>query len=330
MLSAGYKVHATTGKKGFRMQLLALGRVLVFTLLPGIALVSCDREETSESSTTDTYSTGPAAGSLAAKPQSDRFGFGGRRGRGWWNRVPPRFPDPDQISDGAFSFARVLYESIRDEPLGHGWNTDYPDSDINFMIRFSELTTTRIRRDAEGAPDHVVLKLTDKRIFEYPFLFMSDVGTLGFTDEEAYALGDYLKRGGFLYVDDFWGELAFDHWRGQLARALSPSRYPVVDVPPDHPVFRTFFTIREIPQIPSIQHWRWSSGAGTSERGTETDQPHLRGIFDENGRLMVIMTHNTDIADGWEREGEEREYFYRFSVKAYPVGVNIVLYAMMN
>lgn len=253
-----------------------------------------------------------------------------RRGRGWWNRVPPRFPDPDAISDGSFSFARILYQSVRDEPLGHGWNTDYPESDVNFMIRFSELTTTRIRRDSQGAPDHVVLRLTDDLLYHYPFVFMSDVGTLGFSSKEAERLRSYLLRGGFLYVDDFWGDLAWEHWKNEIANVLNPSHYPIVDIPPDHPVFQMFFTIREIPQIPSIQHWRWSNGAGTSERGFESDEPHLRGIFDEHGRLMVAMTHNTDIADGWEREAESREFFYRFSVKAYPVGVNIVLYAMTH
>ena len=69
-----------------------------------------------------------AAQATHQQTQSDRFRFGGRRGRGYWNRVPPRFPDPDQIDDGSFSFARILYQSIRDEPLGHGWNTDSPPS----------------------------------------------------------------------------------------------------------------------------------------------------------------------------------------------------------
>ena len=44
--------------------------------------------------------------------------------RGWWNRVPPKFPTEEDLRERAFSFCRVLYESVRDEPLGHGWNTD--------------------------------------------------------------------------------------------------------------------------------------------------------------------------------------------------------------
>jgi len=115
-----------------------------------------------------------------------------------------------------------------------------------------------------------------------------------------------------------------------MAKVLPPDHYPMVDVPLDHPIFKSFFTVKEIPQIPSIQFWRRSGGTGTSERGWETEEPHFRGIFDDQGRLMVIMTHNTDIADGWERESEDDEYFYRFSLRAYPVGVNIAIYAMTH
>jgi len=250
--------------------------------------------------------------------------------RGWWNRVPPRFPDPEDLRDRAFSFCRILYQSVRDEAMGHGWNTDYPDSDANFMIRLSELTTADINRDGDGSPKHVVVTLTDDALFSYPFIFMSDVGTAGFTEPEAERLREYLLRGGILYVDDFWGDAAWDHWSEEIGRVLRPDRYPIVDIPLGHPIFQTFFTVRQVPQVPSIQFWRRSGYAGTSERGSESEDVHFRGIFDERGRLMVIMTHNTDIADGWEREGEDEEFFYRFSIRAYPLGVNIAIYAMTH
>lgn len=253
-----------------------------------------------------------------------------RSWRGWWNRVPPNFPTEQDLQDRSFSFTRVLYESVRDEPLGHGWNTDYPDSDTNFMVRLSELTSTRISRDAEGMPKHIVVTLDDDAIFNYPFVFMSDVGTVGFTAHQAARMRDYLLRGGILYVDDFWGIRAWEHWKSEMAKVLPPDQYPIVDIPLDHVIFRTFFTVRKIPQVPSIQFWRRSGGTGTSERGWETEEPHFRGIFDDRGRLMVIMSHNTDIADGWEREGEDDEFFYRFSIRAYPVGVNIAIYAMTH
>lgn len=261
----------------------------------------------------------------SAPPWSPNRGW-----RGWWNRVPPRFPSEADLRERSFVFGRILYQSVRDEALGHGWNTDYPDSDINFMVRLSELTKTPIARDGDGMPNHVVVTLSDDSIYNYPFVFMSDVGTVGFTEPEAERLRDYLLRGGFLYVDDFWGIAAWDQWSREIGKVLPPSRYPIVDIPRDHPIFQTFFTVREVPQVPSIQFWRRSGGTATSERGAESAQPHFRGIFDEKGRLMVVMTHNTDIADGWEREGEEEEFFYRFSIRAYPLGINIAIYALTH
>jgi hypothetical protein len=198
------------------------------------------------------------------------------------------------------------------------------------MVRLSELTNAPISRDGDGSPKHVVVTLTDDALFSYPFIFMSDVGTAGFTEPEAERLRDYLLRGGILYVDDFWGEEAWDHWSTEMARVLPPDHYPIVDIPSDHPIFQTFFTVREVPQVPSIQFWRRSGKMGTSERGSESAEVHFRGIFDERGRLMVIMSHNTDIADGWEREGEDEEFFYRFSIRSYPLGVNIAIYAMTH
>ncbi len=260
------------------------------------------------------------------------FAFGQYRwgGRGWRNRMPPKFPAVGTILDDSFTFCRVLYESVRDERSGYGWNTDYPLSDINFMTRFSQLTTARIPRDGDGVPDHVVVSLLDDTIYRYPYVFMSDVGTMGLNPFEADRLRDYLLKGGILYVDDFWGDLAWEHWEREIGKVLPPDEYPIVDIPMDHEILQTFFTIRKVPQIPSIHHWRRSGGTTTSERGWETRDVHFRGISDHKGRLMVIMTHNTDIADGWEREGEEYEYFYRFSIYSYPVGVNIAIYAMTH
>jgi hypothetical protein len=175
-----------------------------------------------------------------------------------------------------------------------------------------------------------VVRATDDLLFSCPFVFMSDVGTTGFDVREVERLRDYLLAGGFLYVDDFWGEAAWEHWSAEIGKVLPRTEYPIVDIPLDHELFRALYNVREVPQVPSIQHWMWSGGT-TSERGWESATPHCRGIFDHDGRLMVVMTHNTDIADGWEREGESEEFFALFSVpKAYPMGINIVMYALTH
>ncbi len=261
--------------------------------------------------------------STPAEAQS-RWGWGERRNR------TPKFPDPGTVLDGRFVFARIYYERVRREYLGQGWFTDYPGSDINFMSRFEEFTEVEIRRDEHGRPDHVVVRLTGDDLFDYPFVFMSDVGTVGFSPPEAENLRNYLLRGGFLWVDDFWGNLAWQQWTEQISLVLPPGDYPIFDIPLDHPIFRVLYDVKHVPQIPSIQHWRRSGGLSTSERGAESAEPHLRGIADEAGRLMVVMSHNTDIADGWERENEEWEYFYQFSSDAYALAINIILYAMTH
>ena len=249
----------------------------------------------------------------------------------WWGRMPPKYPEPGDLVKGDFTFCRIEYTSVRREELGHGWNTDYPDSDINFSIRLSQLTRIRINEIEKEEPNHVVIRATDDELFRCPFVFMSDVGTTGFSAAERDRLRTYLLSGGFLYVDDFWGDQAWEHWAREIGEVLSPSEYPIFDIPKDHPILHSLYDVESIPQVPSIQHWNWTGGYSTSERGSESDEPHFRGIRDRHDRLMVVMTHNTDIADGWEREGEDEEFFARFSVtKSYPMGINIIIYAMSH
>ena len=250
--------------------------------------------------------------------------------RGWGRyRMPPKFPVA-QPTHRDFTFSRVFYQSDRREAGGQGWYTDYPSADRNLMIRLSELTTTHVGFDKRDEPDHVVVRLTDDTLYNYPFIFMSDVGTLWLNELEVNRLREYLLKGGFLWVDDFWGPYAWEQWVTEISKVLPPGQYPIVDIAMAHPIHQGMFEVTEIPQIPSIQHWRRSGGSTTSERGYNSLDVHFRGITDEDGRLLVLMSHNTDIADGWEREGEDYEFFYRFSIDAYAVGINIVVHAMTH
>lgn len=246
-----------------------------------------------------------------------------------WSRMPPRFPD-GQPTHRLFTFTRGLYQSTHREQGGQGWYTDYPDADINFTIRLSELTHAPVGMDHRDSPDHIVVELTDPLLYTYPFLFMSDVGTVWFSPEEADQLGTYLRKGGFLWVDDFWGPFAWEQWASEIGKVLPPGQFPIVDIPLSDPIHHGMFDVEEVPQVPSIQHFRRVGGTSTSERGSQSDEVHVRGIYDDHGRLMVLMTHNTDIADGWEREGEDYEFFYRFSVTSYAVGINSILHAMTH
>ena len=114
----------------------------------------------------------------------------------------------------------------------------------------------------------------------------------------------------------------------QLSKALPPAEFPVRDLEKDHPLFRTLFDIGYLPQIASIGFWLGTGG--TSERGADSAVAHARGIFDAQGRLMVLMTHNTDIGDSWEEEASNPQYFYEFSTKGYAFGINTIVYAMTH
>lgn len=228
--------------------------------------------------------------------------------------------------DGNFHYCRAYY-TPHPRGDGGGWSTDYPSADVNLSIRFSELTKAAVGFDDRGYPEHLIVRLTDETLFRCPFIMMQEVGALYFSEEDAAALRQYLLKGGFLWVDDFWGSYAWALWEGEIQKVFPPNEFPILDVPSDHPIMKTLYDVEAVPQIPSINQW-WSGG--TSERGADSAVVHTRAISDSHGRIMVMMTHNTDVSDSWEREGEDPRYFYQFSVNGYAVAVNILLYTMTH
>ena len=263
---------------------------------------------------------------LTAGWASAQFGFRG----GEFMNIPPRYM-PELPPDRDFAACRLMYESVRREPSGAGWRTDYPYGEINLSIRFSELTRTRVSVNGErDEPNHYVVRLTDPALFECPFTIASDVGTVGLQPEEAANLRTYLLKGGFLWVDDFWGDRAWEQWSGEIAKVLDPVEFPITDVPLDDPIFQSQFIVNKLPQITNIGFWRRTRGSNTSERYEESAEVHFRAIRDADGRIMVVMTHNTDVADSWEREGEDPAFFYQFSPDGYALGINVLLHAMTH
>jgi hypothetical protein len=241
----------------------------------------------------------------------------------------PVFPPPD-FRAPSFTFCRLMYTQVRREPMGMGWRTDYPYAEINFMIRMSELTRAVVNLDANKQPTHYVVRLTDDELFGCPFIMASDAGTIGFSDDESRRLREYLLKGGFLWVDDFWGSGAWAQWAEQIGRVLPPETYPIRDLPMTDPIFRSLFNISKMPQITNIIFWRQVDGTSTSERGFDSVEHPLRAIRDSHGRIMVLMTHNNDVADSWEREGEDPAFFYQFSPDGYALGLNVLMYAMSH
>jgi hypothetical protein len=253
-------------------------------------------------------------------------GFAQRIVAGFYGSAPPRFAN-DNSFQGSFTFCRAMFSSNRREK--RGWSTDYPMADINFPIRLAELTKTRVARQPGGdrQPEYVVVRLTDPELFQCPYVLMVDAGTIDLDDREVESLRDYLLKGGFIFVSDTWGAQAREQFAEEIGRVLPPAEYPVEGLPIEHPIWKTHFRMQVLPQMPSIQSWRRSGG--NTDRGV-TEEPEARAIADRHGRLMVVMLHNSDIPDGWEREGEDPAYFYRFSPDAYTVGINVLLYAMTH
>jgi hypothetical protein len=252
-------------------------------------------------------------------------GYAQRIVSGFYGSAPPRFATAHSFQ-GSFTFCRAMFSSNRREK--RGWSTDYPMADINFPIRLSELTRTRIARQPGTLdPEYVVVRLTDEELFMCPYVLMEDAGTIILDDAEIKNLRDYLKKGGFLFVSDYWGEPALEQFDEAMGQVLPRSEYPIIDLTLDHPIWQSHFRMTKVPQMPSIQAWRRSGG--DTDRGV-TDPPNARAIADPHGRLVVVMIHNSDIPDGWEREGEDPAYFYRFSPDAYQVGINVLLHAMTH
>ena len=123
-----------------------------------------------------------------------------RWGTGWMpNPLREGLPTASNgTRDRGFTFCRLLYEGVRREQGGYSWNTDYPGSDYNFIRRFAELTTAKPARWADGQPGNAVVRPTQEELYECPFIFMSDVGTVGFSELEVVRLRDYLMKGGFI------------------------------------------------------------------------------------------------------------------------------------
>ncbi|MBV69967.1 MAG: transmembrane prediction [Myxococcales bacterium] len=239
----------------------------------------------------------------------------------------PDWQVKDHMPDDVFTFVRIKFDS---EGWGWGrrggkWRTDYPDSDLNFSYRLQELTSMEVN------PDGKVLELTEPELFDYPFIYMIEPGSIWLSDDEIKALRKYLLNGGFLMVDDFWGDREWDHFEKAFKYVFPDREFEELEL--EHPIFHCVFDLQEKPQVPALQQALQGRDAGvTWEWGKKgSEKVSYKQMKDDKGRMMCVVCFNTDLGDGWEREGESRWYFKEFSEKkAYPMGVNIVFYALTH
>ena len=216
-----------------------------------------------------------------------------------------------------FYFARAQYTGDGQYPNWKDWGTDFPKADHQFLSVLKRLATL----DAydQGLP----VRLDDPDLRRFPYLYAVEVGHMDLSETEADRLRDYLLAGGFLVVDDFWGTEEWDSFERQI-RKVFPSR-AIVDIPHDHPLFHSYYDIEEVVQVPNMG--QAVTGGPTHE--SDGYVPVVRGIFDDDGRLMVAINWNTDLGDGWEW-AELPTFPLKFSTYAVQIGVNTIVYALSH
>ena len=218
-----------------------------------------------------------------------------------------------------FTFVRTIYASPFGGRRWGSWATDFPEADYHFIAGIRYWSATNLNISAK--PEQIAI--LDERLFGYPLIYFVEPGYMMLSDEEAQRLREYVARGGFLFLDDFWGEYEWDNVRRQM-QMIFPGRV-IEDLPLNHPVFHSYFDIEEVVQVPGIGSWL---GRGvTHEKGGII--PHYMGIQDEKDRLVTFIARNCDLGDAWEWIDDPR-YPMKYGLAAYRVGINVIMYAMSH
>ncbi len=221
---------------------------------------------------------------------------------------------------GEFQFVRLVYSANRycDDRWGRSqwWKTDHPAAELHLLKGISRLT--RVAAAELGR----ILSPLDDSIYDYPWIYAVEVGYWHLSDPEAARIREYLLRGGFLMVDDFHGSCEWSIFVRSMQRVF-PDR-PIVDIPENDEAFHVIYDLDHRIQIPSAQIIYWGR---TWEKDGFT--PHWRGIYDDDGRLMVAINFNMDIGDAWEH-ADLPAYPENMTALAYRFGINYLIYAMTH
>jgi hypothetical protein len=266
---------------------------------------------------------------LAAAAFAQRFG-GGLRFQGHDSAASPVFP-----SGAEFHFIRTEYTDLPQFHRGFGyssrdgtgtgwWLVDWPDADEHFSTGIQRLT-----RIDTGDPRH--LRLSDPKLFDYPWIYATQVGWWGLNSTEIATLREYLTRGGFLVVDDFWGPDSIQ-WQvfQQTMQRVFPNR-PITDIAPSDSVMHVLYDIEEKDRtfIPGTRHLRRGPGGTAVVQQPFGTTPAWRAIYDERDRMVVAINYNTDVGDAWEY-ADSPEYPERMTALAYRYGINYLIYSMTH
>jgi hypothetical protein len=210
-----------------------------------------------------------------------------------------------------FYFTRGIYSGSR-----RSWATDAPQADRWIVSVMRRLTLIDLY------PLENFVALDDPDLRRFPFLYLLEVGGMRLEESEVEGLRNYMLRGGFVMVDDFWGTYEWANWEREIGRVLP--EHEIVEIPLTHELFSTLYAVDEIVQVPSVRN---------AQRGITHEEdgyvPYVRGIFDDDGRLMMVINWNTDVGDAWEW-AEAPYYPLQYSTYAYQVAANTFMYAMTH
>ena len=279
---------------------LALLALALFTMLN----TACGPDSVKET----TYGTllGAEFMSQQAPPRVSRPSFVDTRGpRMDPNETPGRYP---------FYWTRAIYSGWGRRGWGQSWATDYPKGDQQFLVVLKRLVRLNAY-DWENA-----IWLDDPTLRRFPIIYAVEVGGMDMTNAEVEGLRGYLDAGGFLIVDDFWGQREWDVFEYNIRRVYPD--HPIVDITLDHPIYSAYYDIEEVKQVPAI-------GRAMYPAECYGCVPYVKGIYDEAGRLVVIINFNTDLGDAWEW-AEDPRYPLEYSTYAYEMGANMIVYAMSH
>ena len=232
--------------------------------------------------------------------------------------------DAKSPPEAEFHLARMIYRTYGGGG-SHGfyepwWAIDYPLAEEHFLPALRRMTSLSVSEDSRH------LEVTNDRVFQYPFLFMQQPGRGNWNpnSQEAACLREYLLRGGFLLVDDFHGDREWATFEPGMRRVF-PDR-PIVDIPATDSLLHVFFDLDQKIQIPGRRHVHSYGGQMTVNM---QGPPQWRGIYDDQGRLMVAMNFNMDMGDSWEH-ADDPGYPGTMTAQGYRLGTNYILYAMTH
>ena len=241
-----------------------------------------------------------------------------------------KFPLPRDFQEkGEWTFGRLMYPPVgriyggfelNGNWLegGSNWTMDYPRSDRHLAAAVRRLTRIQARSVEQ------TINLDDGDQYDWPFLYGVEVGHWNLTDAQANAMREFVLRGGFFMCDDFHGQIEWEVFTASMQKVF-PDR-PIVDIPNGDAIFHTIYDLDDRYQVPGALFLETGL---TYEKGNTGKIPHWRGIYDDHGRLMVVMCHNMDLGDSWEH-ADNPEYPEKFSALGIRIAMNYITYSMTH